>query len=184
MDAPVADFGTLVPLGAQPDPGLTWRTVRACGTWQPTGQVMVRRKSLAATAGFWVATPLASDGRNLIVVRGWIAAGESSQDTPAVEAPPSDPVCITARLRIAAQRTRAEPTDLPPGQVDQLEPGYYAELVTSGPDSAVGLTPWPAPELTEGPHRSYAVQWLIFALMTMIGWGVLVRGELQQERDR
>jgi cytochrome oxidase assembly protein ShyY1 len=169
---------------------LQWRQLSMCGTWQPRQQVLVRRKSLDAQAGFWVATPLSSADVTLVVVRGWLPAGTSSRDTPKVVPPPTGNVCIEARLRIAPTRTRPEPTDLPPGQVDLLEPAAiaadafaagYGELVASNPESTTGLTLWPAPELSEGPHRSYAIQWLVFAVMTIIGWGVLVRGELQQQ---
>ena len=135
-----------------------WRQVSMCGIWQPQQQVLVRRKSLDAQTGFWVATPLTSTDLTLVIVRGWLPAGASSRDTPQVVPPPTGTVCVTARLRNAPTRTRPEPADLPPGQVDLLEPvaiaadavaAGYGELVVSNPESATGLTPWPAPERGE-----------------------------------
>lgn len=169
---------------ARVDSALQWRTVRGCGTWDTAHQVLVRRKSLDASAGFWVVTPLTGSGVDFPVLRGWIAAGGSSKDSPDVPTPPGGTVCVTARLRLAPVRTAPEPKDLPTGQVDRLAPGAYGEMVTSSPDSSNGLVLWPAPELTEGPHRSYALQWLIFAVMTVIGWVILVRGEVRARLTR
>ena len=35
----------------------------------------------------------------------------------------------------------------------------------------------PLPELSNGPHFSYAIQWILFALMLPIGWYVLLKNE-------
>jgi cytochrome oxidase assembly protein ShyY1 len=40
----------------------------------------------------------------------------------------------------------------------------------------------PAPEVTEGAHRSYALQWMFFEIMTVIGWSVLVRNEYLDQK--
>jgi cytochrome oxidase assembly protein ShyY1 len=86
--------------------------------------------------------------------------------------------------------------DLPTGQVDGVHPdevlkrsvhisNAYLELTASSPQSTTSdLQSIPAPEITEGPHRSYALQWIFFAIMTLIGWGVLVRKELQNRDEK
>ena len=38
-----------------------------------------------------------------------------------------------------------------------------------------GLVPVPLPELESGPHRSYAVQWFIFATIGTIGYPLVLR---------
>jgi cytochrome oxidase assembly protein ShyY1 len=166
-----------------------WRTVKACGTWDTAHQVLVRKKSFEAHQGFWVTTPLHTDAVDFVIVRGWIAAGETSLDSPAVPAPPTGHVCTTSRLRITVDRSRPRPSDVPAGQVDTLIPrefvgsaygAGYGELVTSSPDSSQGLTLLPPPEITEGPHRSYALQWLFFMVLTVVGWVILVRTEVQR----
>jgi len=40
---------------------------------------------------------------------------------------------------------------------------------------------WPAPELGDGPHLSYAIQWFAFAGIVILGMGALIR---KQARDR
>jgi len=55
----------------------------------------------------------------------------------------------------------------------------YLELTASDPQSQTeDLQPILAPEIDEGPHRSYALQWIFFAIMTVIGWVILVRKEI------
>jgi cytochrome oxidase assembly protein ShyY1 len=160
-----------------------WRTVQACGQWDAAAQVLVRRRTLNTEAGFWVATPLVSPEGTITVVRGFHPNGASSTQSPTIDPTPRGQVCISARLRFAPQRMGAIPHDLPQGQADQLEAGPYLELTASTPASDSGLTMLPAPELTEGPHRSYAIQWLIFAAMTIAGWIVLVRNEIVRRRN-
>jgi hypothetical protein len=39
-----------------------------------------------------------------------------------------------------------------------------------------------APDLSEGSHRSYAVQWFIFALAVAVGWVLAVRKSIATRR--
>ena len=172
-----------------------WRRIDVVGTWLTEQQVLVRKQSYESNLGFWVITPFqSSSGLTILVNRGWIAASESALNTPAVMAPPEGTVEILGRVRIVAPRTKPRPTDLPTGQVDGAQPdeilaqiehvaNSYLELTASTPESRTSdLQPILAPEITEGPHRSYALQWIFFAIMTLIGWAVLVRKE-SQDRD-
>jgi cytochrome oxidase assembly protein ShyY1 len=62
-----------------------------------------------------------------------------------------------------------------PGAAD-VYPGYV-DLVSSDPAQAAGLTPIPLPELSEGPHLSYALQWVLFAGVAVVGFVLLIRRE-------
>ena len=171
-----------------------WRAVNLSGTWDTDRQVLVRKRSLESEAGFWVATPFVLDnGKEVIVVRGWTAAGKDAHDTPQVSAPPAGPSKVATRLRLVTQRTEPAPTDMPIGQVDRIIPselienaaltnGYF-ELTASDP-IAIGedIRLLPAPEISEGPHRSYAMQWQFFTIMLFVGWAILVRNEVQARK--
>jgi cytochrome oxidase assembly protein ShyY1 len=104
---------------------------------------------------------------------------------------------VSGRVREVVNRTKPKPSDLPAGQVDTVAPleisngpktvsNIYLEMTTSNPESRPDeIRELPAPEVTEGPHRSYALQWIFFAIMTVIGWIVLVRNEVRiQALDR
>ena len=59
----------------------------------------------------------------------------------------------------------------------------YVDLIDAIPSvSPNDPTPVPPPTLDEGPHLSYAVQWLIFALCVLIGWALAVRRSIRSRR--
>jgi cytochrome oxidase assembly protein ShyY1 len=39
---------------------------------------------------------------------------------------------------------------------------------------------WPVPELDEGPHLSYTVQWFSFALIILVGTFILLRKQARE----
>jgi cytochrome oxidase assembly protein ShyY1 len=171
-------------------PKSEWRTVDILGTWDVAGEVLVRKQSLESELGLWVITPLVqANGTIVLVNRGWVAAANSAIDSPKVSPPPSGQVRVLGRVRLVKPRMKTKPNDLPANQIDQIIPkeifpekavltNAYIEMTSSSPDSLTkGLTEIPAPEVTEGPHRSYALQWIFFAIMTVIGWGVLLRSD-------
>jgi len=172
-----------------------WRTVTATGTYDSAAQVLVRRKPLTNTMGFWVATPLVTQsGRVLVVNRGWIAAGSDSRSTPAVPAAPPGVVSVTGRVHETENGPAVVPSDIPVGQAVALDVARigaspnaqiypaYLDLVSSTPAQS-GLTPIPLPELDNGPHLSYTLQWIAFAIMFVVGLGLLVRREYQLRNE-
>jgi cytochrome oxidase assembly protein ShyY1 len=184
-----ADGATTVPNDFQ------WRTIEMTGVWQTENQVLVRKKSLESDLGLWVVTPLELvDGTIVMVNRGWTAAANSAVDSPVVADVPTGTIEVLGRLRGITPRTKPAPTDLPDGQVDRIIPleivdspetlsNAYVEMTASRPESKTSdIRTLPAPEVTEGAHRSYAIQWLFFEIMTVIGWIILVRNELKEQR--
>ena len=56
----------------------------------------------------------------------------------------------------------------------------YVELTASDPPEAEPYPePLTLPELTDGPHLSYAVQWFIFAAAVAVGWVLAVRKSIR-----
>ena len=172
-----------------------WRTMHIIGTWDVAHQVLVRKKSYYSEVGFWVVTPLVTTEGTLLINRGWIAAGNSAVDSPAVPAPPVGQVEVSARIRLITAKQFSHPSDMPRGQIDDIDPGFitpdtsvitnaYGEIIASRPDSSTGLKLIAAPDVSEGPHRSYALQWIFFAIMTIIGWIILVRNQVILEREK
>jgi len=52
---------------------------------------------------------------------------------------------------------------------------YYLDLINSSETSAQPLTQIQLPELTNGPHFAYALQWLAFAVLILLGRYLLFR---------
>ena len=58
----------------------------------------------------------------------------------------------------------------------------YIGATTSTPAATDGLVPVHPPELTEGSHFSYALQWFAFAGIAAFGLVVLIRSDLRDRR--
>lgn len=182
------DFETLAPNGELSDPKSVWQTVKATGNFVVDEQYLVRKKSLDSEAGLWVATPFKLiSGQTITVVRGWTAAGASATESPNLSELTTAQVELVGRLRQIASPIPAEPADLPQGQRIAIDPRYgmaYLELVSSKPKLAnPEVLPLPLPTLSEGSHRSYAIQWMIFIVMLIAGYLILLRNDLVQRRE-
>jgi cytochrome oxidase assembly protein ShyY1 len=167
---------------------LRWRPVTATGRYDAAGEVLVRKRPLEGTNGFWVVTPLVTgSGAVLAVNRGWVATTGGADATQAVPPAPSGEVEVVGRIQLSQDAPIPQPEDLPAGQITDLSvplvadgaTAYpaYIELVSSTPAQEPGLRPLPLPDLSDGPHLSYAVQWVFFAAVAVTGFVILVRRE-------
>jgi cytochrome oxidase assembly protein ShyY1 len=170
-----------------------WRRVRATGRYDVDHQLLVRNRPYDGAFGYHVLVPLVTDrGPALLVDRGWVPNGESASDVPDVPPPPAGQVTVLARLRPSEPAsTTGTP---PPGQVTRIDVssirrqlpypvyGGFAELVRERPRPRHAPALLPLPELSEGPHLAYAVQWWLFAGMALVGYGILARREAADRR--
>ncbi len=170
-----------------------WREVTAQGVWLPQ-QVVVFNRSQDGVAGDNVLTALAQDnGTTVLVNRGFVPVGI---DPPV---PPAGHVEILGTVRASQDRRRGELTDTGLAltevrriDIDRLAPQFpgevapvYLDLVESippvGPDDPA---PIPPPQLDEGPHLGYAMQWFIFSIAVAVGWVLAVRRSIRTHRAR
>jgi len=182
-------------LAEHPDPAdAQWRPAQAVGVYEPEGQVLIRDRSLDGVAGFNVVTPLRlDDGRFLTVERGFIPAIQ--EDTP--PAPPAGRVLVDGRLRASQVKRhsweKADPKDgvltklnrVDVERFDQQVDGdavpMFIELTASDPPDP-GVEPIPLPPRDDGPHLSYAGQWLLFSALTVVAWVLVVRNAAAKRR--
>ncbi len=188
---PTAQDPAAAPLPAE----LQWRSVTATGTFDPAAEVAVRRRPLDGRNGFWIVTALKTESGVLLVNRGWIAApAGDAASTPVVPRPPAGEVTVTGRLRPAEPTPTTEPA--PPGQAWAADPqvlvtpaatpryNAYLEMQASTPAAGEGLT-----ALDDVPgHKGlnnlvYSGQWVIFAIVGILGWWRLIRQEARREED-
>ena len=174
---------------------LRWRQVTVTGHYDSGHQRLVRKRPLDGADGFWVATPLlTSAGSTVIVNRGWIAVSGAATESPTVPLAPPGEVTVIGRIQPSQLSEGAQPSDMPVGQVSDLDvvvighelgpvyPGYL-ELISSTPAQQTGLKLIPLPDLTDGPHLAYAIQWVLFAGVTVAGYVMLARREREYETD-
>lgn len=170
------------------DEGDKWLPVTLEGEYLVDDQVLARNRPYNGNPGFEILTPLlTTDGTVFIVDRGWLPSG--SKDYPdAVPAPPEGTVTVVVRLKAAEPALAGR--SAPAGQVATVElpliaesldhptyTGAYGLLASESP--SVSEMPLPAikPVPDEGPHLSYAVQWIVFALFGFFGLGYALRQE-------
>ena len=189
LQQPVVYAAQIAPVGAPLPESLTWRQVSFTGSYDLANQILIRGRYLDGRYGYGVVTPLIGEsGAALLVDRGWVAAGESATAVPEVPPPPVGRVSITGRLKakdtslgpqgaIIGLPTRAANTINPAAIAAELPyPVYggYVELVTQEPAQS-SPRPRPAPQLSQGPHLAYAVQWFFFAALALIAPVIFLR---------
>lgn len=186
-EAPAVPLQSVLPDLDTFDPDDEWLRVEVSGVYED--QLLVRNRPMSGKVGFEVLAPLRlEDGTVFLVDRGWVPPGEDSAYPDSVPAAPQGQVSVTARLK------PGEPT-LPGGttaqgvlasiQLDEVESilgsAVYGEAygLVASESPSVTDNPIPAarPEPDEGPHLSYAFQWVIFAIIGFAGLGVAIRQE-------
>ena len=175
--------------------GDEWHPVTLRGEYLADEQLLVRNRPHGGTSAFEVLVPFRdADGRLFIVDRGWISSGES--DVPQnIPAPPSGQVEVTVRLR-PGEQVPASGRGAPEGQVATINlptiaklvggdviTGAYGQLVGEEPSGEGGLGSFISPTDDPGPHLSYAIQWILFALMGFVFIGYIIRTEIVKHRE-
>mgnify|MGYP003333411543 FL=1 len=163
-----------------------WRTVIVTGSFDANHEVLLRNHYNAdGKYGFEYLTlfksNLDSNPVNFWVDRGWLQAGATATSRPITPSTPTQQIELTGRLRLDNSLPRGSFFALPAkGQLINSwnlkskvkTENFYIDLI-----SADGITPKdPAelPELSDGPHMAYALQWLFFAGLIIYG-RILIR---------
>jgi cytochrome oxidase assembly protein ShyY1 len=199
---PVASVLPLVDAPGAPRPHkIQFRAVRVTGSFDTVHQGLVRQRTVDDTTGFLVLTPLRTADGTLLVVRGFVPDAAPTVAAPAVAAPPSGTVTVSARLQPGESR-HDQATQLANHQLESINPrdqaariggpvfDGYAELLSGQPGTA-GLTAIPKPDLSnpaggaiEPQHIAYIIQWYLFALLALAAPIAMVRAETRQRDDR
>ena len=166
---------------------MQWRTAGAIGTYDPSEQVLILNRSQNGVAGLNIVTPLIlDDGRAILVNRGFIGLSETPPSAP------SGTVRVLGTVQISDQRTSGQATQASGEQseffrldIALLEEQIEYELLpvalvakASEPSEGATIAPVSPPELSQGPHLSYAIQWLIFSIAVIVGWVLAIRKSL------
>ncbi len=185
------------------DPDDKWTPVVMTGRYLTDDELLARGRPLDSNAGFEQLVPFQlTDGSVFIVDRGWIRAGNEQDAPDSVPQVPSGEITVVARLK--AGEPNIPGRSAPEGQVAtinletiseiidrQIYLGAYGLMASEDPapaDRPVAVT---KPVADEGPHLSYAFQWIVFGLMAFVGLGWAIRQEYRvrnaddpQERER
>lgn len=168
-----------LPGGRAPDVDTQWTPVTLTGRYLADDEVVARLRTVLGKAAYEVLTPLrTTDGAVVLVDRGFVRPDQRSR-VSGYAAPPSAEVTVHARARID------ERGSLPAEQADgrtqvygvgsgvaakatglDIRPGYFQ----LDPGQPGVLEPLPLPQREAGPFLSYALQWIAFGAMALLGW--------------
>lgn len=192
---PPVPLASLTEPGVGVTPDVEWRQVEVTGSYLPDAQGLVRLRVVAGRPAVEVLSPFrTTDGRLLTVDRGTVET-TSGAVTPDITAPPTEPVTITARLRV--DQTDPEQRVLVDAGYQQLyvvdsrllatatgldlEPGWL-QLAADQPGALTAIPVAPDSGGAPFTNLSYALQWITFGVIALLALGYFIRLELLQRR--
>lgn len=196
-DAAPIPLDDVLPVGGSFDAGDEWRPVVLEGEYLADQTLLARNRAHGGTSAFEVLVPFRTDdGRVFIVDRGWLPPAKDSPDPAAVPAPPSGQATVTVRLR-PGEQLPSSGRSAPDGQVPTIHLPLIGEEIGDAAiiDDAYGLmvaedpavTPVPqaleSPSDDPGPYLSYAIQWILFAVMGFAFIWYMIRTEIRHRRE-
>lgn len=155
------------------------RRLQARGVYDYGHERLWRARSFEGVPGVDLVTPLRlPDGSAVLVDRGWAPSPDAYHlDQTAYREADS---AVVLGLGMLAPRARGDvdPATLRDSLPYPLLPFVLQQLPSDSPTvprAAALLIRWSSPELSDGPHLSYAIQWFSFALISVVGSLALAR---------
>jgi surfeit locus 1 family protein len=155
------------------------RRLQARGVYDYGHERLWRARSFEGVPGVDLVTPLRlADGSAVLVDRGWAPSPDAYHlDQTAYREADS---AVVLGLGMLAPRARG---DVDPAKFRDSLPYplllFVLQQLPSDsptvPRSAALLIRWPIPDLSDGPHLSYAIQWFSFAVIIVVGSLALAR---------
>ncbi|MEJ6607262.1 MAG: SURF1 family protein [Candidatus Planktophila sp.] len=166
-----------------------WRSVKTSGTFDTGEQILLKNRYFEGVYGYEVLTRFEMlDGRMIWVDRGWVKAGKDALTPPVVTAVPAGQVDIQARLRLDRSLPQGAFFALPSNAQTMISKlnaqsstdseGFYLDLINGSIDFLTPAAPAQVPELSDGPHLAYSLQWIFFAGLVIYGRILIRRGQI------
>lgn len=169
-----------------------WRQVTATGTYAVEDTVIVRYRTREGESGINVVVPLeTADGTALLVDRGWVPADNRGTSTGDVPEPPAGEVTVNGWVRadaegrgttVTEQSTRAISSSTIGEALDRELYGGFVVLASETPEAATPLLGVDLPEINNGPHFFYGLQWWFFGALAIFGFFYLMYDEWRKAR--
>jgi cytochrome oxidase assembly protein ShyY1 len=178
-------------------PAFEWRKVSTTGEFDSSRQILLRNRYFEGKYGFEVLTAFKdSTGIEYWVDRGWVQAGANATIAPELPAIPNGAVEILGRVRLDRSLPQGKFFAIPTGhkggliseanaQASNAEIGinstFYLDLIGGNQSELKPEVPASLPELSDGPHFAYALQWVIFGGLVLYGRFLIRREILTRE---
>jgi len=157
-----------------------WRTISIQGSFDDQNQILLRNRYNEGVYGFEQLTLFVFDQRKIWVNRGWIKAGSNATIPPQLQQTNDESVRITGRLRLDSSLPQgkffAVSNNAQRDLVSQLDArkgiqteDFYVDLISVSDTAMNPDVPVELPELSDGPHMAYALQWIFFGALVIYG---------------
>jgi cytochrome oxidase assembly protein ShyY1 len=164
-----------------------WMRVRAVGHYDEPATVTVRYQTRNGASGVDVVTPLVTaDGTAVLVDRGWVPTGNTGAAPDHLPTPPPGQVDVVGWARVDAtgdstqvdnHSTRAiASTAIGPSLGYSVYAGFV-DAQTESPAPTHTVVRPEKPDLGNGPHLFYGIQWWFFGALALFGFGYLAWDE-------
>lgn len=193
--APVADVSELLSTTAPPGDGVRWRMASATGHFDSDHQAYIRlRQDNDGKPAYEVVAPFVTASGVVLVDRGYVPFQLVQESTLRLPPLPTGTVTVTGR----AQPDQTDPRDRPPAAAPDGRMTYtaasseilratgsaegpvYVGFLQLAPDSPGVIDAVALPEGDNSrPFFSYAIQWLSFGGIAVLGFGYFVYREFR-----
>jgi cytochrome oxidase assembly protein ShyY1 len=157
-----------------------WRKISLKGSFDDKNQILLRNRYFEGVYGFEQLTLFVFYGRRIWVDRGWIKAGSDATIPPQLQPTNENEITINGRLRLDSSLPQgkffAVSNDSERNLVSELDARqgiqteeFYIDLISATDSSMNPDVPVELPELSDGPHMAYALQWVFFAGLVIYG---------------
>jgi cytochrome oxidase assembly protein ShyY1 len=187
LAAPPVDVSQLLRVGRPAGTAAEWRRVTATGTYLAQDSVAVRYQTRDGSSGIDVVTPLRTDkGIAVLVDRGWMKTENVGSSGVKLPDPPAGHVRVIGFVRANATGSATTVTDHSTRAISSAAiakvvdaPLYtgFLDAESEHPASATRLVPVELPDLGNGPHFFYGLQWWFFGVLAVFGFGYLAYDE-------
>ena len=170
-----------------------WQPVTVQGTFDTSSQILLRNRYSEGVYGFELLTRFTDiAGESFWVDCGWVKAGENATEQPQLPELPKGTVTIEGRLRLDSSLPRGSFFAIPGNKTDGLiskanaqsgtsTENFYIDLLSGSDSSLAPQVPAQLPELSDGPHMAYALQWIFFGGLVIYGRYLIRRDVLSSK---
>ena len=178
-----------------------WRRAIVRGTYDFDHEIVLSGRTYNGSPGVQILTPLRPDsgGRAVLVNRGWVYSPDAATvDLGKWDEPPHAIVSGYVEdfvqggpgvARLPSHQNawrRLDAKELSAAFPYPIEPYYLVELDTLAESRRMQriATTTPVrlelPEMDDGPHLNYAIQWFTFAAVALVGVGTLIAQDIKR----
>jgi cytochrome oxidase assembly protein ShyY1 len=169
-----------------------WTRVTATGEYDAGETVVVRYQTRDGESGVDLVTPLVTEsGTALLVDRGWVPADNTGTAPDELPQPPAGQVDVVGWVRADATGRGVQVEDRSTRAISSVEiaegldyPVYagFVDAQSESPPPVDEVQRTELPDLGEGPHFFYGLQWWFFGALAVFGFGYLAWDEWRQRR--